>query len=86
MESAAIRHVPRDLNVMSLLSFQGCGIIDGQHFLVAVRNQNGFLAAGDALLGALGMRGIGALGATFRIADPSAHGLVRGRKRSDGKA
>ena len=58
-------------NVLSFMARDGCGIFDGDHFLVLVRHENRLLAALDTLLRALRVRGIRAFRCALGVADPS---------------
>jgi hypothetical protein len=47
--------VAGDGYVMSFMTFEGVGVVDGENFLIAIRYHDQFRTLLDTLLGALGL-------------------------------
>src|SRR6516162_5800492 len=76
VQRAAGRHTAADLNMLPDLARDCSRIVDRKNLLVLIRHEHRFLTRLEALLGAGGVSGIGALGPAFRVTDPPRHARI----------
>jgi len=68
-------HVTGDGYVMSFMTFEGVGVVDGEDFLITVRNDDYLRAFCQTFFGALLLASDGAFGSALRVRNISVHGL-----------
>jgi len=71
-------------DVMSVVLLESIGIVDGEHLLIFVSDDDGTGAGCDAFFGAGFRFLVGSLDSTLGVADPAIHGLGIAGKRHRG--